>query len=254
VSTPRPAAGPAQRAGGLSQAAGSDFSMAAAVGGPRGLLEAVLPGLLFVVVYTVGRDLRSALVAALASSGVLLAARLVQRSQLTQAVGGAVGVGICALVAARTGRAEDFFLVGLLTNLGYGSVYALSTLRFPRIGPIPAWGPFPVLGLLLGPLTGEGLAWRRDPRRLRAYRLVTWLWVAMFALRLAVQVPLYLAGAVGALGAARLAMGVPLFALTAWLTWLVLRAVPPARPHGAPEADAPAPEASETSAADRPPS
>jgi hypothetical protein len=60
----------------------------------------------------------------------------------------------------------------------------------------------------------------------------------MFLLRLAVQLPLYAAGMVGALGAARLAMGLPLFGLTAYLSWLVLRQVPLAR-HPTPADQAP---------------
>ena len=211
---------------GLAQVGRQDFSVADAVGGPRGLIEAVVPGLLFVVWFTLARDLRTALVVAVTAAALLAVARLVTRSTVGPAISGLVGVGVCAAVAARTGRAEDFYLPGFLLNAAYAAVYALSTVRFPRIGPIPAWGPFPVIGLFVGPLVGEGLAWRKDPRRLRAYRQVTWLWVAMFVLRLAVQLPLYAAGMVGALGAARLAMGLPMFALTAWLSWLVLRSVP----------------------------
>lgn len=221
---------PPARSTGLAQAGGEEFSVARAVGGPRGLVEAVLPGLLFVTWFTVTQDLRGSLVAAVGAACLLVLARLVTRSSVTQSLSGLVGVGICAWAAARTGEAADFYAPGFLLNAGYALIYALSTLRFPRIGPVPAWGPFPVIGLLIGPVVGEGLAWRSDPRRLRAYRQVTWLWVAMFVLRLVVQVPLYLAGAVGALGVARLVMGVPLFAFTAWLSWLVLRRVPLARP------------------------
>jgi Protein of unknown function (DUF3159) len=56
------------------------------------------------------------------------------------------------------------------------------------------------------------------------------MWAGLFLLRLAVQLPLYLAGAVVALGIARTAMGLPLFALGLWLTWLMVRrsAAPPA--------------------------
>lgn len=218
------------RGSGLAQAAGREFSVSEAVGGPRGLVEAVLPGLLFVTWFTVTRDLQASLVAAVAAAVALLVVRLVTRGSVTQSLSGLVGVAICAWAAARTGQAADFYLPGFALNIVYAVVYALSTIRFPRIGPVPAWGPFPVLGLLIGPLVGEGLAWRRDPRRLQAYRRVTWLWVGMFVLRLVVQVPLYLADAVAALGVARLVMGVPLFALTAWLTWLVLRRVPVAAP------------------------
>ena len=37
------------------------------------------------------------------------------------------------------------------------------------------------------------------------------------------QLPLYLAGALVALGIARAAMGLPIFAIAIWLTYLVLR-------------------------------
>ena len=50
--------------------------------------------------------------------------------------------------------------------------------------------------------------------------------MALFSLRLAVQLPLYLAGAVVALGVARVAMGIPLFVVGAWLSWLVLKRTP----------------------------
>jgi hypothetical protein len=57
--------------------------------------------------------------------------------------------------------------------------------------------------------------------------VATLLWAGLFGLRLAVQVPLYLAGepAVQALATAKLVMGIPLYGLTLWLTWLLLRSV-----------------------------
>jgi hypothetical protein len=48
----------------------------------------------------------------------------------------------------------------------------------------------------------------------------------LFLVRLAVQLPLYLAGAVVALGIARTAMGLPLFGLGLWLTWRLVRRNP----------------------------
>jgi hypothetical protein len=42
-------------------------------------------------------------------------------------------------------------------------------------------------------------------------------------LRLVIQLPLYLAGAVVALGVAKVALGLPLFAVAVWLSWLLLR-------------------------------
>ena len=47
--------------------------------------------------------------------------------------------------------------------------------------------------------------------------------MGVFALRLAVQLPLYFADELVALGVAKTAMGFPIFALAAWLSYLVLR-------------------------------
>lgn len=51
--------------------------------------------------------------------------------------------------------------------------------------------------------------------------------VALFAMRAAVQLPMYFASATNALGIAKLVMGIPLFALVCWLSWLMIRALEP---------------------------
>jgi hypothetical protein len=43
--------------------------------------------------------------------------------------------------------------------------------------------------------------------------------------RLAVELPLYFADAIQALGALKLVLGVPLYAATLWVTWLLVRTV-----------------------------
>jgi len=88
---------------------------------------------------------------------------------------------------------------------------------------------WPVLGLLLGPVLGENLAWRKNAARKRAYIRAGWLWVALFGSRLLVQYPLYKTNHINWLGTARLVMGTPLFLLVGWGTWLVLRKVPTAK-------------------------
>lgn len=212
---------------GLGRVATADrFSLSDAIGGPRGVVEAVLPGLVFVVTITATRSLAWAGGLALGVAAVASVARLVSRQPLQQALAGAVGVGICALTAWRTGDAADFYWWGLLLNAVYAVVLAVSTLPLPKAGPLPG-GPLPVTGLLVAAATGGGSAWRTDPAQLRLHQRLTWMWVGLFALRLAVQTPLYLAGAVTALGVARLAMGIPLFAAAAWVTWLALRRVGP---------------------------
>ena len=49
------------------------------------------------------------------------------------------------------------------------------------------------------------------------------MWMGVFVLRLLVQVPLYQAGAVEALGTARIVMGVPLYALAVILSVILAR-------------------------------
>jgi hypothetical protein len=142
---------------------------------------------------------------------VIAAIRLLRRERLRFAAAGFAGVALAAFIADRTGRAEDFFLPGLLLNAAYGGAYLVSILV--------RW---PLLGVILGPLTGEGMRWREDPERLARYTRASWIWVGVFALRLAVQLPLYLAGAVLALGIARTAMGLPIFLVAIWLSYLVL--------------------------------
>lgn len=218
---------PPAAASGLARAAtGESFSLATAVGGPRGVAEAVLPGLAFVTAVTLTRDLRLALTIALGAAGLAVAVRLVARQPLAPALSGAVGVGICAWSAGRTGDAVDFYAPGFWINGVYALVLGLSTLPWPRVGPLP------LLGVALGPLTA-GPAWRADRRAVALFQRLTWAFVALFLLRLAVQLPLYYAGAVGALGVARLVMGVPLFAALVWVTWAALRGLDRAVPDAA---------------------
>ena len=208
---------------GLRALTAADFSIAEAIGGVRGLVESTAPGLVFVVVYLAAGALTPALVCAAAVTLVAVIVRLVQRTPVTQALSGAVGVGIGVFWAARTGQAQDYFVLGLWINAAY-LAGCLASL-------VAGW---PVVGVVVGLLRGEGTTWREDPSLRRVYALATWILVAMFAARLAVQLPLYLGAQVGWLGTARLVMGLPLWALTLWVTWLLVRnptaARAPARP------------------------
>src|SRR5690606_8799951 len=154
---------------------------------------------------------------------VFVLVRLVQRTPVTQAASGVVGVGIGVVWAWRTGEAGDYFLPGLLISGGY--------LLLCLVSLLVRW---PVVGLVVGLLRGQPTAWRADGPLVRPARWATWAWVGMFGSRLLVQVPLYLADEVAVLGTVRLAMGVPLWAATLWVTWLLVRnpaaATAPAQP------------------------
>lgn len=219
--------------GAFAQAAAEEFSLQAVTGGWRGVAESVGPAVVFIAVNSFTQNLTWAVGAAVAVAALALLVRIVARQSPMQAVAGLLGVGICAFFAARSGEARNFFMPGFITNVAYGGVALLTLIPLPalRIGGTrhPA-GPWPLLGLLIGPLLGEGVRWRADRSRARRYWWLTAAFVALFGLRLAVQIPLYLAEQVEALGTARLVMGVPLFALLVWLCWYVLHGRRPASP------------------------
>jgi hypothetical protein len=185
------------------------------VGGPVGLVETVVPVAVFSTVYGVTTDLRTSLVAAIVPAVVVSVWRLSRRESLTTALSGLFAVGIGAFIASRTGRASDFFWPSVIKNAAYGLAYGGSA--------VVGW---PLIGLLLGYLLGEGTAWRRVPARKRAYQIATWLWCGMFMLRVVIQTPLLLADKTVLLGAVNIFLGLPLFFLTIWATWMVVRRVP----------------------------
>ena len=183
------------------------------MGGPQGIADSSLPGLLFVAIYSVsGQDLQLSAIAAVALGAIIGVVRLVRGESARFAAAGFVGVAIAGFIATRTGRAEDFFLPGLLFNAGYAVAYAVSI----AIG-------WPLMGVLIGPIIGDGMKWRQDRDRVKLFNRMSWIWVGLFMTRLAVQLPFYLAGSLVALGIARTVMGLPLFALGIWLCYLLLR-------------------------------
>lgn len=196
---------------GLRQLASGEFDGLAAIGGWRGMVESVAPGLVFVVVFVATREIMPSVVAAVAVALVATVARLVQRTPVTQAVGGLLGIGIGAIWAWRSGAAENFFAWGLITNAAFAIGVKISILA--------GW---PIVGVVVATLFGRGHDWRADPEQRRRYTIASWLWVGAFVLRLAVQVPLYLNAEAGWLGAARLVMGLPLWALVLWVTWVLV--------------------------------
>jgi hypothetical protein len=196
-----------------------------AVGGPLGIVEAVLPPLVFVVYYQVVA-IRSApqaverpelipiVAAPLVLSAVLLLYRLLRRQRTGSAVSGAVLVGVSAALVLITGDANTNYLPGFFINAAYGLAFLVSVL-IRR----------PLVGVITGLLTSDA-AWGRDPARRRIVSGLTLLWVLLFAVRLAVEVPLYLAGdRVVELGIARIVLGLPLYSIVLVVTVLVVQAL-----------------------------
>lgn len=194
----------------------SGQTIAEAVGGPLGVAEATLPFIAFTIAYTAtGQDeIGTSALIAVAVSAILAAIRLYRKESVQYALSGLIGVGIGAFVAARTGEASGFFLPGLLLNAGWLTVY-LGSILVRR----------PLLGLVLSRFTGEDGDWRENRERLRLYTLASWVWVAIFGVRLAIQVPLYLNDSVGSLAVAKIVTGLPLFALGLYLSYLILKPI-----------------------------
>jgi hypothetical protein len=186
------------------------------IGGWRGMAESAVPVLVFIVANMVG-GLRPALWFSVGSALAIAAWRLVRKQSPRQALNGLFGIAIAAFLAARTGKAEAFYLPGILFGLVYAVAFAGSTLvRWPLVGV--AWGFF----------TGHGTSWREDRRLLRLFTLLTVLWAVVWAARIGIQAAMYLGGASAtALGVARLVLGYPpLIVLLAVTIWIVRRRHP----------------------------
>ncbi|CCI52983.1 MAG: DUF3159 domain-containing protein [Tetrasphaera jenkinsii] len=176
-----------------------------AVGGWRGSLETALPTIAFVAGWTLTKEVRPSLIAAGVAAVILAGLRLAQRQSLQYVLSAVFATAIAAFFALRSGKAEDAFLPGIMIN----AVYAVGTL-------VSVLTRYPLIGFLVGAGDPEAktdpLRWRRDPSMVQVCGRLTLVMVAMFAIRVAVMYPLYLAGNIAALGAAKIALGWPLWA------------------------------------------
>jgi hypothetical protein len=184
------------------------------MGGKLGIAETILPSVLFGSSFAITGQALIAVSLAGGTSALFILYRLITRRSASSALIGALAVGFAAWLALRDGgQAVDYFIPGFITN----AVYALALL----ISILVRW---PLIGVLVEVLRGQGTLWRKDRKIVTVYSLVTGLWVGFFSLRLAVQVPLYVSGSAELLAAARVAMGPPLYAGVILVTWLILRA------------------------------
>jgi hypothetical protein len=175
-----------------------------ALGGRRGVVEGAVPTIAFTLTYVLSQNLRTSLTISIGLAVVLLAVRIVQRQPVQFVINSLIGIGIAAVFASRSGKAADVYLPGIIYNSGYAALMTLSILV--------RW---PVVGLMLGSVTGDVTAWRRDPAIVRLCSRLTWLLVAPCAIRVAVNLPLYLfledgKRKVGVMGFTKLAFGWPL--------------------------------------------
>ncbi|MFE0733469.1 DUF3159 domain-containing protein [Streptomyces sp. NPDC058855] len=214
--------GPTGPAGSVDQSARADKAVTEAAlfeafGGLRGMIETVLPGLLFVTIFTVNKNLHVSAVAALAVSLVLVAVRLIRRDTVKHAFSGVFGVAFGVVFAMMTGNAKDFYLPGMLYTLGLALAYILTTLA-----------GVPLIGLILGPVFKENLSWRtRNPGRKKAYAKASWAWGLILLGKCAILFPLYWWADPTKFGWVSVALKIPPFLLAVYLTWVFLAKAPP---------------------------
>lgn len=213
--------------------------MSKALGGRRGMIEAAVPTILFTIFWLSTRELRLALVISLVAAAAMLVARLVQRSTVQFCLNAIFGIGIgwlfVALSARRGGSADDqalaYFLPGIIYNGAYTVVLAMTCL----VG-------WPLVGFMVGSVTGDPTAWHKDRQVVRLCTLLTWLLTVPCLLRVVVQAPIWFAAkadaidpgsAVAALGILKIAMGWPLqLAALAAMVWVLSRDRTPVAPAG----------------------
>ncbi|KUI20034.1 DUF3159 domain-containing protein [Mycobacterium sp. GA-2829] len=183
----------------------------AQMGGVSGLIYSSLPVLVFVPVSSIA-GLVPAIAAALGVAALILIWRLVRRDTVQPAISGFIGVGVSALIAYLIGESKGYFLLGIWMSLFWAAVFAVSVLvRRPVVGYIWGW------------INGHTDDWRQIRTAVRAFDLATLTWVAVFLSRFIVQRHLYDADQTGWLGFARIAMGWPLTACAALVTYLAIR-------------------------------
>jgi Protein of unknown function (DUF3159) len=207
-----------------------------ALGGRRGMLEAAVPTLAFTLIFVTTKRLELAIGVSVATAALLLVVRLVQRSTPQFVLNSLVGIGIGAYFAWRSARgggdANDqalaYFLPGLVYNAGYATLMLLST--------VVRW---PLVGFMVGSVAGDPTEWHRDRQVVRLCRNLTWMLALPCVARVAVQLPIYLAGQaaddaspmVAALGVSKVVMGWPLqIAALAGMAWLLSRNSTPVEP------------------------
>lgn len=194
----------------------TEVALFEAFGGLRGLVETVVPGLLFVTIFTINKDLHMSAIAALAVSLVLVVVRLVMKGTVKHAFSGVFGVAFGVVFAMMTGNAKDFYLPGMLYTLGLAVAYIVTTLC-----------GVPLIGLILGPVFKENLSWRtRNPGRKKAYAKASWAWGLILLAKCAILFPMYWWADTTKFGWVLIALKIPPFLLAVWLTWVFLAKAP----------------------------
>lgn len=189
--------------------------LSSALGGARGSFETALPTVAFVVAWVWRHDVTVAVIASAVCVLVLLAVRLAMRQTPRYVLSAVFATAIAAFFALRSGRAEAAFLPGIIMSASYGAAFLLSVLvRWPVVGFMVAAGD--------PRLADDPTAWRRDRGLVTVCQRLTMVLVVLYAVRVGVMFPLYLAGQVMLLGVAKVALGWPAYLVALAVMGMIL--------------------------------
>ena len=150
-----------------------------AVAGKVGLLDTILPPILFLLLNGLA-GFTAAMIGALGLSVLIALLRLRRGQSLLYALAGMGSVGLAIALALLLGRSEGFFLPGIVNG---GLTIALALVSLLICKPMVAWTSYLA--------RRWPLDWYWHEKVRPAYTEVTRAWIIFFALRLLWQVTLF---------------------------------------------------------------
>ncbi len=165
--------------------------------GRGNLIDSIVPPVIFLIVNAL-LGFRYAMWGSLAVALLITAVRLGRGQSLRYALGGVGAVVLAIVVTQLLGRAEGYFLPGMMT----GALTVLGCLVSVLAGrPLVAWTSYVA--------RRWPLDWYWHPRVRPAYNEVTLAWAVFFAIRLGLQWSLFQEQAAGLLAAINVITGWP---------------------------------------------
>ena len=165
--------------------------------GRSNLIDSVVPPVIFLIVNAL-LSFEVAMWGSLAVALLITVFRLSRRQPLRYALGGIGGVVLAILIAQLLGRAEGYFLPGIIT----GGLTVIGCLASVIAGwPLVAWTSYIA--------RRWPLDWYWHPKVRPAYNEVTLAWAVFFAIRLGLQWSLFQGQAAGLLGVIQVVTGWP---------------------------------------------
>ena len=165
--------------------------------GRSNLADSIVPPVIFLIINAL-LGFQVAMWGSLAVALLITLFRLSRRQPLRYALGGIGGVVLAILIAQLLGRAEGYFLPGIITG-GLTVIGCLASVIAGR--PLVAWTSYIA--------RRWPLDWYWHPKVRPAYNEVTLAWAVFFAIRLGLQWSLFQEQAAGLLGIIQVVTGWP---------------------------------------------